>query len=151
MHTLPTPGVCIYWTAHHYLDIRSLCYRWTWIWRTQWDQENWSVICKIRRIHMTNTWYVSDWDQAYRQSYAKICCTVVCHIQVHLYIIFIYQYLVLMQISQLVKDRLELADLCLVGGSSPPVLVSSSDAAFRPLRFLFLTEGVFGSNSISDL
>ena len=30
-------------------------YRWTWIWQTQWDQENWSVICKICRIHMTNT------------------------------------------------------------------------------------------------
>ena len=60
-------------------------YRWTWIWQTQWDQENWSVICKIRRIHMTNTWYASDWDQAYRPSYAKICRTVVRHIQVHLY------------------------------------------------------------------
>ena len=47
------------------------CYRWTWIWRTEWDQENWSVICKIRFIHMTNTWYASDWDQAYRPSYAK--------------------------------------------------------------------------------
>ena len=22
-------------------------YRWTWIWQTQWDQKNWSVICKI--------------------------------------------------------------------------------------------------------
>ena len=61
------------------------CYRWTWIWRTQWDQENWSVICKIRSIHMTNTCYVSDWDQAYRPSYAKIRHTVVRHIQVHLY------------------------------------------------------------------
>ena len=60
-------------------------YRWTWIWRTQWDQENWSVICNICSIHMTNTWYESDWDQAYRPSYAKICHTVVCHIQVHLY------------------------------------------------------------------
>ena len=55
------------------------------MWRTQWDQENWSVICKIRRIHMTNTWYASDWDQAYCPSYAKICRTVVRHIQVHLY------------------------------------------------------------------
>ena len=27
-------------------------YRWTWIWQTQWDQENWSVICKIRHIHI---------------------------------------------------------------------------------------------------
>ena len=60
-------------------------YRWTWIWRTQWDQENWSVICKIRHMHMTNTWYASDWDQAYRPSYAKIRRTVVRHIQVHLY------------------------------------------------------------------
>ena len=34
---------------------------------------------------MTNTWYASDWDQAYRPSYAKICRTVVRHIQVHLY------------------------------------------------------------------
>ena len=34
---------------------------------------------------MTNTWYASDWDQAYRPSYAKIRCTVVRHIQVHLY------------------------------------------------------------------
>ena len=64
-------------------------YRWTWIWRTQWDQENWSVICKIRRIHMKNTWYASDWDQAYRPSYAKSCRTVVGHIQVHLYM-YIY-------------------------------------------------------------
>ena len=64
-------------------------YRWTWIWQTQWDQENWSVICKIRRIRMTNTRYPSDWDQAYRPSYAKICRTVVRHIQVHLYIYFI--------------------------------------------------------------
>ena len=65
----------------------GIWYRWTWIriWRTQWDQENWSVICKIRRIHMTNTWYASDWDQAYRPSYAKICRTVICYIQVHLY------------------------------------------------------------------
>ena len=63
-----------------------LYYRWTWMWRTQWDQENWSVICKIRRAHMTNTWYASDWDQAYRPSYAKIRHTVVRHIQVHLHI-----------------------------------------------------------------
>ena len=49
---------------------------------------------------MTNTWYASDWDQPYRPSYqelfiiiqinsswsyAKICRTVVRHIQVHLY------------------------------------------------------------------
>ena len=34
---------------------------------------------------MTNTWYASDWDQAYRPSYAKICHTVVRHVQVHLY------------------------------------------------------------------
>ena len=60
-------------------------YRWTWTWQTQWDQENWSVICKIRRIHMTNAWYASDWDQAYRPSYAIIRHTVVRHIQVHLY------------------------------------------------------------------
>ena len=66
-------------------SVIRLWYRWTWIWRTQWDQENWSVICKIRRIHMTNTWYASDWDQAYRPSYSKICRTVVRHIQVHLY------------------------------------------------------------------
>ena len=59
-------------------------YRWSWIWRTQWDQENWSVICKIRRIHMRNTWYASDLDQVYRPWYAKICRTVVRHIQVHL-------------------------------------------------------------------
>ena len=68
------------------LNVSTELYRWTWIWRTQWDQENWSVICKIRRIHMTNTWYASDWDQAYRPSYAKIHRTVVRHIQVHLYI-----------------------------------------------------------------
>ena len=24
-----------------------------WIWQTQWDQENWSVICKICHMHMT--------------------------------------------------------------------------------------------------
>ena len=69
----------------------SFPYRWTWIWRTQWDQENWSVICKIRRIHMTNTWYASDWDQAYCPSYAKICGTVVRHIQVHQY--YLYSFL----------------------------------------------------------
>ena len=40
---------------------------------------------QIRRIHMTNTWYASDWDQAYRPSYAKTCHTVVRHTQVHLY------------------------------------------------------------------
>ena len=34
---------------------------------------------------MTNIWYASDWDQAYRPSYAKICRIVVRHIQVHLY------------------------------------------------------------------
>ena len=34
---------------------------------------------------MTNTWYASDWDQAYGPSYAKICRTEVRHIQVHLY------------------------------------------------------------------
>ena len=34
---------------------------------------------------MTNTRYASDWDQAYRPSYAKIRRTVVRHIQVHLY------------------------------------------------------------------
>ena len=34
---------------------------------------------------MTNTWYPSDWDQAYRPSYAKIRRTVVRHMQVHLY------------------------------------------------------------------
>ena len=62
-----------------------LRYRWTWIWQTQWDQENWSVVCKIRRIYMTNTWYASDWGQAYRPSYAKIHRTVVRHILVHLY------------------------------------------------------------------
>ena len=36
-------------------------YTWTWIWRTQWDQENWSVICKIRRIldvHRTGTKHI---------------------------------------------------------------------------------------------
>ena len=53
---------------------------------TQWDHENWSVICKIRRIHMTNIWYASDWDQAYCPSYAKIRRTVIRHIQVHLYL-----------------------------------------------------------------
>ena len=36
---------------------------------------------------MTNTWYALDWDQAYHPSYAKICCTVICHIQVHLYFV----------------------------------------------------------------
>ena len=50
------------------LGVNLFTYRWTWIWQTQWDQENWSVICKIRCIHMTNTWYASDWDQAYRPS-----------------------------------------------------------------------------------
>ena len=65
-------------------------YRWTWIWQTQWDQENWSVICKICRIHMTNTWYASDWDQSYRPSYAKIFRTVVRHIQVHLYFFLLF-------------------------------------------------------------
>ena len=60
-------------------------YRGTWIWQTQWDQEIWSVICKIRRTHMMNTWYASHWDQAYSPSYAKIRRTVVHHIQVHLY------------------------------------------------------------------
>ena len=34
---------------------------------------------------MKNTWYASDWDQAYCPSYAKIRRTVVRHIQVHLY------------------------------------------------------------------
>ena len=33
---------------------------------------------------MTNNWYASDLDQAYRPSYAKICHSVVRHIQVHL-------------------------------------------------------------------
>ena len=65
--------------------IRTGPYRWTWIWRTLWYRENWSVICKICRIHMTNTWYASDCDQAYRPSYAKIRRSVVRHIQVHLY------------------------------------------------------------------
>ena len=38
--------------------LHAVCwYRWTWIWQTQWDQENWSVICKIHHMHMTNTWY----------------------------------------------------------------------------------------------
>ena len=80
------------WELKWYLSNKTIfrkfiycLYRWTWIWRTQWDQENWSVICKIRSIHMTNTWYASDWDQAYRPSYAKIRRTVVRHIQVHLY------------------------------------------------------------------
>ena len=34
---------------------------------------------------MTNTWYASDWGQAYCLSYAKIRHTVVRHIQVYLY------------------------------------------------------------------
>ena len=34
---------------------------------------------------MPNTLYASNWDQAYRPSYAKIPYTVVRHIQVHLY------------------------------------------------------------------
>ena len=34
---------------------------------------------------MTNTWYASDWDQAYRPSYAKIRRIVVRHIQFHVY------------------------------------------------------------------
>ena len=71
--------------AHYAMISLFMNYRWTWIWRTQWDQENWSVICKIRRIHMTNTWYASNWDQSYCPSYAKIRRTVVRHIQVHLY------------------------------------------------------------------
>ena len=33
----------------------EVIYRWTWIWRTQWDQENWSVICKICHMHMTDS------------------------------------------------------------------------------------------------
>ena len=33
----------------------------------------------------TNTWYASDWDQAYRPSYAKKRRTEVRHIQVHQY------------------------------------------------------------------
>ena len=39
----------------------------------------------------TNTWYASDWDQAYRPSYEKIRRKVVRHIQVHLYSYF-YNY-----------------------------------------------------------
>ena len=40
-------------------------YRWTWIWQTRWDQENWfRYNAKIRRIHMTNTWYALDWDSS---------------------------------------------------------------------------------------
>ena len=69
-----------------YIYLCIYIYRWTWIWQTQWDQENWSVKCKVCHIHMTNTWYASDWDQAYRPSYAKIRRTEVRHIQVHLYI-----------------------------------------------------------------
>ena len=34
--------------------------------------------------------YASDWDQVYRLSYAKICRTVVRHIQVYLYIIKVF-------------------------------------------------------------
>ena len=34
---------------------------------------------------MMNTWYASDWGQAYRPSYAEIRRTVVRHIQVYLY------------------------------------------------------------------
>ena len=47
----------------------------------------WSVISKFTCIHMTNTLYASDWEQAYRPSYAKICRTGLRHIQVHLYIL----------------------------------------------------------------
>ena len=44
---------------------------------------------------MTNTWYASDWDQAYRPSYAKIRRTVVCHIQVHLYVCRVIAYVIM--------------------------------------------------------
>ena len=43
---------------------------------------------------MTNTWYVSDWDQACCPSYAKICHTVVRHIQVHLYKLQVNVYVI---------------------------------------------------------
>ena len=55
----------------------------TW-YASNWDQAYRPSYAKIRRMHMTNTWYASDWDQAYRPSYAKIRRTVVRHIQVHL-------------------------------------------------------------------
>ena len=48
--------------------IRDIYYRQTCIWQTQWDQEKWSVICKLCHIHITHTWYVWDWDQAYHLS-----------------------------------------------------------------------------------
>ena len=60
-------------------------YRWTWIWRTQWDQENWSVICKIRHIHMANTMHGTGTKHLVRHRQI-IRLTVVRHIQVHLYI-----------------------------------------------------------------
>ena len=68
------------WTAE--ITAIQILYRWTWIWRTQWDQENWSVICKIRRIHMTNTWYASDCKNllysgpSYPSSPSKICLNI---------------------------------------------------------------------------
>ena len=96
-------------------------YKWTWIWRTQWDQENWSVICKIRHIHMTNTRYASDWDQAYRPSYAKIRRTVVRHIQVHLYI------------PWSVVLCLCFSELCMLGSEW-----AGADAGVRQLRRLHL-------------
>ena len=77
----------------------------TWTWRTQWDQENWSVICNIRRIHMTNTWYASDWDQAYSPSYAKLCRTVVRHIQVHRYNILIIYSIQGVTMNQVWKSK----------------------------------------------
>ena len=97
-HILSRQTLSIQNTESHPASMLTSCwlYRWTWIWRTQWDQENRSVniaksarqYCKIRHIHMMNTWYTSDWDQAYRPSYAKIRRTVVPHIQVHLYNIY---------------------------------------------------------------
>ena len=83
--TSSTMIMCVLWSSIETVARSRMLYRWTWISQTQWDQENWSVISKIRRIHMTNTWYASDWDQAYCPSYAKIRRTVVRHIQVHLY------------------------------------------------------------------
>ena len=40
--------------------LKAIQYRWTWIWQTQWDQENWSVIYiwQILDMHRTGTKHV---------------------------------------------------------------------------------------------
>ena len=91
---------------NHQHEIKNV-YRWTQIWQTQWDQENWSVICKICHMHMTDS-----------VRHMQVCMLL--HWGPHFIYIYIYIYMYL----SAKKYQTVRTECCLAERNSANVLVS---------------------------